>query len=87
MINIQTEAGRIVTGATKSASASKILRETGWETLGHRRYTHRFIIIRLGLNVALTHIWVISGQRNQGKRRGTENEAERGERQEEDSDN
>ena len=44
---LQTEAGRIATGATKSASATKILRETGWETgwetLGNRQYKHIMI--------------------------------------------
>ena len=40
---MQTEAGIVVTGATKTASASHILRETGWETLAHRRYTHIMI--------------------------------------------
>ena len=38
---IQIEAGRIVTGATKSCSASKILEETGWESLETRRRKHR----------------------------------------------
>ena len=40
---IQTEAGRVVLGATRSASASKIQGETGWETLQHRRYKHRMV--------------------------------------------
>ena len=43
-----------------------------------------FIIIRLGLNVALTH-QNRSYRDNQGKRRGIEKESERGKRQEEDS--
>ena len=38
---IQIEAGRIVTGATKSCSSSKLLAETGWETLECRRKKHR----------------------------------------------
>ena len=38
---IQIEAGRIVTGATKSCFASKILEETGWESLDTRRRKHR----------------------------------------------
>ena len=38
---IQIEAGRIVTGATKSCSSAKILHETGWETLETRRRKHR----------------------------------------------
>ena len=40
---LQTKSGRIVTGATKFASAAKILRESGWETLGHRQYKYRMI--------------------------------------------
>ena len=40
---IQTEAGRVVTGATKSCSANKILNDLGWETLYSRRYKHRLI--------------------------------------------
>ena len=38
---IQIEAGRIVTGATRSCSANKILEETGWESLETRRRKHR----------------------------------------------
>ena len=30
---IQIEAGRVVTGATKSCSRAKILQETGWDSL------------------------------------------------------
>ena len=40
---IQIEAGRIVTGATKSCSKIKILEETGWDSLQTRRYKHRMI--------------------------------------------
>ena len=40
---IQIEAGRIVTGATKSCSVSKIYEETQWDTLDKRRYNHRMI--------------------------------------------
>ena len=40
---IQIEAGRIVTGATRSCSKSKIIEETGWDTLEIRRYKHRMI--------------------------------------------
>ncbi|KAK3096455.1 hypothetical protein FSP39_000336 [Pinctada imbricata] len=40
---IQIEAGRVVTGATKSCSASKILNDLKWETLKTRRYKHRLI--------------------------------------------
>ena len=40
---IQIEAGRIVSGATKSCSKAKILFELGWDTLEQRRYKHRMI--------------------------------------------
>ena len=40
---IQIEAGRIVSGATKSCSRAKILFELGWDTLEQRRYKHRMI--------------------------------------------
>ena len=40
---IQTEAGRIVTGATKSASARIINIETGWEYLASSGHKHRMI--------------------------------------------
>ena len=38
---IQIEAGRIITGATQSCSKSKILEETGWDSLETRRYKQR----------------------------------------------
>ena len=38
---IQNEAARIVTGATKLASIDSLHTETGWETLGSRRKTHK----------------------------------------------
>ena len=38
---IQNEAVRIVTGATKLASIDSLHTETGWETLGSRRKTHK----------------------------------------------
>ena len=41
MEKIQIEAGCIVTGATKSCSSSKLLVETGWETLECRRKKQR----------------------------------------------
>ena len=37
----QNEAARIVTGATKLASIDSLHTETGWETLGSRRKTHK----------------------------------------------
>ena len=40
---LQTEAGRVVTGATRSASASRIHTDTGWETLEYRRQKHRML--------------------------------------------
>ena len=50
--NIQNEAARIVTGATKLASIDSLDTETGWETLGSRRKTHKltmFYKIKNGL--------------------------------------
>ena len=41
--NVQYEAARIVTGATRSCSKSKLLEETGWDSLEHRRSKHRLI--------------------------------------------
>ena len=40
---IQIEAGRVVSGATKSCSRAKILFELGWDTLEKRRYIHRMV--------------------------------------------
>ena len=40
---IQIEAGRVVTGATKSCSRAKILQETGWDSLEKRHYKHRMV--------------------------------------------
>ena len=41
---IQNEAARIVTGATKLASIDSLHTETGWETLGSRRKTHKLTL-------------------------------------------
>ena len=41
--SVQYEAARIVTGATRSCSKSKLLEETGWDSLEHRRYKHRMV--------------------------------------------
>ena len=38
---IQNEAARIVSGATKLASIDSLYTETGWNTLGSRRKTHK----------------------------------------------
>ena len=38
---VQTEAARIVTGATKSASSQCLANETKWDSLSCRRYKHR----------------------------------------------
>ena len=38
---IRNEAARLVTGATKLASIDSLDTETGWETLGSRRKTHK----------------------------------------------
>ena len=42
--NIQIEAMRIVTGATKLCSISKLYQDTGWETLEARRRKQKLII-------------------------------------------
>ena len=41
--SVQYEAARIVTGATRSCSKSKLLDETGWDSLEHRRYKHKMV--------------------------------------------
>ena len=38
---IQTEAARIVTGATRLVSLDMLSKETGWESLRDRRYKHK----------------------------------------------
>ena len=38
---IQTEAARIVTGATRLVSLDMLSKETGWESLWDRRYKHK----------------------------------------------
>ena len=43
--NIQNEAARIVTGATKLASINSLLSETGWETLSSRRKKHKLQLL------------------------------------------
>ena len=42
---VQYEAGRIVSGAKKSCSRTKILIETGWDSLEKRRYKQRMITL------------------------------------------
>lgn len=44
MEKVQTEAARIVTGATKLVSLDKLYRETGWETLEVRRSKHKLCL-------------------------------------------
>lgn len=41
--NINLDAARIITGATKLTSKNLLYRETGWETLEQRRKQHRLI--------------------------------------------
>ena len=41
--SIQHEAARIVTGATKLVSISKLMKEVGWDTLDMRRHKHKLI--------------------------------------------
>ena len=42
---INIEAARIITGATKLFSVSKLLTDLGWETLQNRRKKHRLIML------------------------------------------
>lgn len=42
--NVQHEAARIVTGATKLISIQKLLEEVGWETLSNRRAKHKLTL-------------------------------------------
>ena len=42
---IHIEAARIITGATKLCSVSKLLTDLGWETLQNRRKKHTLIIL------------------------------------------
>ena len=42
---IQNEAARIFTGATKLPSIDSLHTETGWETLGSRRKTHKLTLL------------------------------------------
>ena len=41
---IQTEAARIVTGATRLVSIDSLRTETGWETLAFRRHKHKLLL-------------------------------------------
>ena len=53
---IQNEAARIVSGATKLSSIDSLHTETGWETLGSRRKTHKptmFYKMKNGLIILL----------------------------------
>ena len=59
---IQIEAGRVVSGATKSCSRAKIVFELGWDTLEKRRYIHRMVtffkMVKISLHntcVTLSH--------------------------------
>ena len=42
--SIHTEAGRIITGATKLCSIEKMFSDLGWESLQSRRDKHKLII-------------------------------------------
>jgi hypothetical protein len=44
LINVQSEAARIVTGGTKLTSIQKLYEETGWEKLLERREKHKLIL-------------------------------------------
>ncbi|MCG8113232.1 MAG: reverse transcriptase domain-containing protein, partial [Candidatus Thiodiazotropha taylori] len=47
---IHIEAARIITGATKLCSVSKLLTDLGWETLQNRRNKHKLVILFKILN-------------------------------------
>ena len=48
--NIQHEAARIVSGATKLVSIEKILKEVGWDTLSCPRKKHKQILCNKMIN-------------------------------------
>ena len=63
---IQNGAARIVTGATKLASIDSLYTETGWETLGLRRKTHKltmFYKMKNGLYVHSNFAIIWMGKR------------------------
>ena len=47
---VHNEAARIITGATKLCSTSKLLADLGWETLQARRSKHKLVILYKMLN-------------------------------------
>ena len=47
---IQNEAGRIAIGATKLISLNALYKETNWETLSHRRETHKVTLFYKMIN-------------------------------------
>ena len=54
---IQNEAARIVTGATKLVSINSLLHETGWETLSARRKKHKLIMFyKMNNNMCPTYL-------------------------------
>ena len=55
--NIQLEAARIATGATKLVSIQKLYDETGWETLETRRKKHKLTLFyKLYNNISPTYL-------------------------------
>ena len=42
--NVQYEAARIVTGATKLVSIEKLMNDVGWDSLENRRHKHKLIL-------------------------------------------
>ena len=48
--NIQHEAARIVSGATKLVSIGKLLKEVGWDTLSWQRKKHKQILFYKMIN-------------------------------------
>ena len=50
LTNIQNEAARIVTGATKLASIQFLLSDVGWESLSSRREKHKLVLFYKMIN-------------------------------------
>jgi len=51
--SIQLEAGRIVSGITRSITLQSLYRETGWLTLADRRIYQKLVIMFIKLSILL----------------------------------
>ena len=45
LVNIQSEAARIISGATKLVSLHDLYEEVGWESLKKRRKIHKLLLL------------------------------------------